>query len=196
MNSRTTLRTLGFAALLTAGSILSTQAALTITLHPDGNGGTMVEISGSGTTGADAISQFTNSTAEQWLNMTGDPFDPELDNSDHYFTTSIPFYDGVNIIGIQVDSDNVGPDEDDLRIYLDAIMTPNTPYNVAGLTTLTTPLAHDSLNIGSYTDDDDGATAFLGGFTLVIDNNVVPEPSTALLSFLACGTFVLRRKRA
>jgi hypothetical protein len=193
-SSRTLLATLTASALLAGAS----QAALTVTLHPDGLGGTVVAFSGSGTT-TTAASQFTDpmTLSEQWINMTGNPFSDTLDpnNSVHMLTLPIQIAAGVFITGIEVDNDSTGPGFDEFRLFVSAAMSPNTPYSISGYSTLATPLSYEVLNVGSYTDPDDGGTAFLGDFTLVISDQVIPEPSAMALVALGGLAAVGRRRR-
>ncbi|MBB5353065.1 hypothetical protein HNR46_003318 [Haloferula luteola] len=174
-------------------------AALTITLHPDGLGGTVVAVAGSGVTGADNLSQLTNNLTfgEQWLNMSGNPFSDTLnpDNSVHMFNTPIPITSTVSITGIEVDNDGTGDLQDDFRIFVSGLMYANEPYSASGITTLSTHLSYDVLNVGSYTDDEDGGTTFLNGFTLVISDQVVPEPTSALLLGASALLGMARRRR-
>ncbi|MDQ8192337.1 PEP-CTERM sorting domain-containing protein [Roseibacillus persicicus] len=178
------------------------QAALTVSLHPDGAGGTVVRVFGSGTT-TTAGSQLTTTTlSEQWLNLTGNPFDDtiDLDNADYYFASPIQIASGVNMIGIQIDNDPTDPvggdGADDFRVYIDNAMLPNTPYSADGVTTLQTFLRNDALKVGSYYDDSDGGSLFLNGFTLQIsDQAIVPEPSTSLILLSGLTALSLRRSR-
>lgn len=181
-----------FTALMTERS----SAALVITLSPNGSGGTIFQVSGSGTTGAGNISQFTSLAEEQWVNMTGDPFKDAYDNADFFLVTPIQIQPGVFITGIEVDSDPGASAVDDFRLYLSASMAPDAAYSANGMSAFTVSLAHADLNVGTYTDNDDGGTTFLNGFTLVIDNNtVIPEPTGALLTVFAAGILSFRRKR-
>ena len=195
-----------FAGILSSLAVIgSSNAALTITLHPDGAGGTIVAIAGSGVTGATATSQLTNGITfgEQWLDMTGNPFSDTADpnNSVHMFTTPIPITGTVSITGIEVDNDPAGGDgitdeNDDFRIFVDGVMGFSEPYSIDGNSTLTTFLPHNVLNLGTYTDDTDGGTTYLGGFSLVITDQPlpVPEPGSTLL-VAAAGLLLVRRRR-
>ena len=181
----------------------SSHAALTVELHPDTNGNVIVKIVGSGTTGDNTLSSFTNGLTfgEQWANMTDNPFDDVLnpDNFDLFFDTPLLIQQvgatEVFITGIQIDNDATGPDQDDFRIYVSGDMLANTAYSIDGVATVTPTLSFDNLTPGTYTDDTDGGTAFLGGFQLVVDNTVIPEPSTAMLALTGCMMFGLRRRR-
>ncbi len=174
-------------------------AALTVTLHPDGEGGVVVAFSGSGITDPVENSQLANGTSfsEQWINMTGNPFNDavNVDNSVHMLTTPIQLADGVFITGIEVDNDNTGPLQDEFRIFISANMSLDTPYSIDGYSTLVEPLSYAALNVGSYTDDDDGGTNFLNGFTLVVSDTVIPEPSVFALGGLAGLAALVRRRR-
>lgn len=155
---------------------------LVVALHPDGSGNTVVKITGRGTTGPTGLSQLTNGMTfgEQWANMSGNPFDDviNVNNSDHMFTTPIALAAGIFITGIQIDNDNTGDLEDDFRIYVSDNMSGFMDYNSDAIATLTTPLSFSALNLGTYTDDTDGGTAYLNGFSLEINSTVIPEPST------------------
>lgn len=178
----------------------SSDAALTVTLHPDGAGGTTISIEGNGTTSDVCTSQLCNdfSYSEQWLGLTGNPFDDSntLDNAIFELGVPIALTPTLFVTGIQIDNDNTGPEEDDFRIYVTEGVNfePSTPYSVNGFSTLTTTLPFSQLAVGTYTDDTDGGTTFLGGFQLVISPDAyVPEPSSlTLLAF--CGLFLAQRR--
>ena len=181
--------------------IATSEAALTVTLHPDGSGGTVVAVSGSGITSSTCTSQLCNdlSYSEQWLGLTGNPFDDSntLDNAVFELGVPIPLTPSLSITAIEIDNDNTGPLEDDFRIFVTngVNFEPSTPYNVNGFSTFTTTLPYSQLAVGTYTDDTDGGTTFLGGFQLVVSPDLyIPEPSS--LSLLALGGgMLLRRKR-
>jgi hypothetical protein len=191
-----------FSALLLAGGT-SADAALTVSLHPDGEGGTNVRVFGSGTT-TEAGSQLTTTTlGEQWANLTGNPFDDTIDvnNAVFMFTNPIQIAAGVRMVGIEIDNDPATPPAvdgaDDFRIFIDNAMSTSTPYTANGVTTLQTFLRNDALAPGSYFDDADGGTLFLDGFTLQISDDVltVPEPSISIVLLSSFVLLALRRSR-
>ncbi len=198
MSRSSLLPTIAFASAFFSAS--QANAALSITLHPDGSGGTVVAVAGSGVTGSSHTSQLTNGITfgEQWLGLTGNPFSDTFDpsDSDHMFTTPIPITNTVSIIGIQVDNDSTGDNQDDFRIYVDGVMSLNEPYSASGVTTLTTTLPYEWLTVGTFTDDTDGGTTYLGGFSLEISDQVlVPEPASVGLLGLSALMVVARRRR-
>lgn len=193
------VRTLGAILITLALLAGGASAALTVTLHQDAMGNTVVSIVGSGTTGAILGSTLGTTAQEQWVNMSGNPFDDTINvsNADFTFLNPIAITPSINITGLQIDNDSPGDNKDDFKLYISSNMSTSTPYSANGVSTLTAPLAFSALNVGTYTDDTDGGTIFLGGFDLVIttDPASVPEPSMPLLFGLGCIGYILRRSR-
>jgi|GEM_PF-2326093 len=198
-----TFNVFGFLFLLSIFSFSSLRASLVVELHPDVENNLIVRIIGSGTTGDDDISQLTNGITfgEQWLNLSGNPFDDVLNPDNLALTFDTPLriqQEGateVFITGIEVDNDNTGDDEDDFRIFVNQDMLANTAYSINGTARVTPGLSFDNFHPGSYTDDTDGGTTFLNGFTLVVDPTVIPEPSVVLLTFFSLGLMQVLRRR-
>ena len=182
-------------SLLVALSSVSLPAALVVKLNPDFDNNIIVTLTGSGTTGDDTLSSLTNGITfgEQWANLTGNPFDDTLDpnNFDMMFEDPVLIQEQgptqVFITGIQIDNDPGGVGADDFRIYVNQDMLANTAYAIDGVATIVDAdtLSFDNVDVGTYTDDADDGTAFLGGFSLVIDATAIPEPSAFVLVSMA-----------
>lgn len=173
-------RRLAATVALTACPLLA-HAGLVLTLTHDGSGGVVASVSGSGTISSN------NLPAPEPRNRLliddigpGSPFNSNLNFVGFSLASPLTLAPGLQITGLIPDDDG-SPGLDDFFMPLSADLT-TTPvaFNASGSAQVI-GLQFADLTVGSYSNPNYAVSVELGGFTLVIRDAQVPEPSSIAL---------------